>query len=505
MIPVQNSSHTVLTVSRSRLKLMSTVLAAVLAFGVTIPSAGFAQSSEPGAEDVRALIYYLDHDDQRSVQAEMRRLRAQFPRWTPPGDVSELRALAGTATATVDVAPIWARIERNDYAGARSLIDEARLRVPGWSPDAEMLRVLENNESQAAFDEAYARRDVAGALAAARRTPALMRCDRINNAWQLAELYEQADQGQNAVTTYRGVLASCSRISDVVPTLEKADSVATWPQMTELFTVARQTSPGNGERLDQLEARLRAGRGGAAPRATAPSATAPNAAAPRTARAAAPTPSAPAPAATTPVALAPVQTGPMGLRGDSRVAQVRGYKEQGNWPACLAASANPRSLEILYERSWCAYNLDRAGEALAGFTTIAQSGAGLGGDVPRDARFGMILSYLAMNMTEEGARVAGATNLTQQQRVEVETVILDQRGVRAYHARDYAQAVAYLTALEQMSGSLRRDLAMLRAYAYMNVGQNDAALAEFTRLHNELATDETRAALQSLRNIMSGG
>ena len=195
----------------------------------------------------------------------------------------------------------------------------------------------------------------------------------------------------------------------------------------------------------------------------------------------------------------------MPLRGDNRITQVRSYKEQGNWGGCLAASSNPRSLEILYERSWCAYNLDRSGEALSGFTITSQRGSGLGGDVPRDARFGMILAFLALNMTEEGARVAASTNLTQQQRLEVETVILDQRGVRAYLNGDYAQSVAYLTALERLNGSLRRDLAMLRSYGYMNGGDHDLALAEFTRLHSELATDDTRAALESLRGIMSGG
>ncbi|MCB1347067.1 MAG: hypothetical protein KDK09_17895, partial [Rhodobacteraceae bacterium] len=92
--------------------------------------------------------------------------------------------------------------------------------------------------------------------------------------------------------------------------------------------------------------------------------------------------------------------------GDSRIARVRAAKERGDWAGCLAASANPRSLDVMYERSWCAYNLDRSGEALAGFTAAAQSGAALGGTVPRDARFGMILSYLNMNMTEEGARLA---------------------------------------------------------------------------------------------------
>lgn len=476
------------------------ILATALTLLVAQPAQVHAQ--EPGPGDLRALIYYLDHDDQRSVQAEMRRLRAQFPRWTPPGDIRELRAIGQTATASVDVQPIWARIERQDYAGARALIDEARNRAPGWSPDAEMLRVLELNESQAAFDAAYNGRDVAGAIAAARRTPALMRCDRINNAWRLAELYGAADQEQNAVATYRGVLQSCTRLNDAVPTLEKANDIASWEEMTQLFDVARQAQPANAERLDALQERLRAGRGGAAPSArTAARATAP--------AAAAPAPRAPAPAqpvaAAAPAPSAPVAIGSLPLRGDSRVGQVRQFKEQGNWSSCLAASANPRSLELLYERSWCAYNLDRAGEALAGFTATAQRGAGLGGNVPRDTRFGMILSYLQMNMTEAAAQVAASTDLTRQQRIEVETTILDQRGVRAFHSRDYGQSIAYFNALEELTGTLRRDLAMLRGYAYVNSGQPQVALTEFTRLNAELSTDETREALESVRNMLSGG
>jgi len=487
-----------LTFSALRPVLAGLATALVLVLAAPVP----AQAQVPGPEDLRALIYYLDNDDQRAVQAELRRLRAQYPRWTPPGDVNALRTMGQSATASVDVAPIWARIERQDYAGARSLIAEARSRVPGWSPDAEMLRVLETNEAQAAFDEAYTRRDVSGAVAAVRRVPALMRCDRINNAWRMAELYQAAGQGPNAVTTYRGVVSSCTRPDEVLPTLEKANDIASLAEMTEMFTVARQTAPANRERLDQLEARLRAGRGAPAAPTAAPSAA--RVAAPA-APSAAPAPAAPAPVASAPLPATPVAPSSLPLRGDGRAAQVRGLKEQGNWAGCLAASANPRSLEVLYERSWCAYNLDRAGEALSGFTAVAQSGGALGGNVPRDARFGMILSYLNMNMTEEGARLAAATNLTGEQRLEVEGTILDQRGVRTYLQREYAQSIAYLTALEQMRGTLRRDLAMLRAYAYLNNGQPREALAEFTRLDAQLSTAETRSAVASARANLSSG
>lgn len=486
----------------TRFPLTLRLVPAAVALAVSMVFALPAPAQAPTPEDLRALVYFLDNNDQRSVQAEMRRLRAQFPRWTPPTDVNELRAQAAAVSASVDSQPIWARIQRNDFVGARALIDEARTRVPGWSPDAEMLRVLETNESQAAFDEAYTRRDAAAALAALRRTPTLMRCDRINNAWRMAELYQLAGQNQNAITTYRGVLQSCTRVADVVPTLEKANEVASNEELTALFDLSRSTAPANRATLDELETRLRAGRGQAS-RPAAPAAPA----AP-VARASSPAPAAPAPVTTTAapaVAAAAVPAGQLPTRGDSRVGQVRALKEAGNWAGCLAASANPRSLDVLYERSWCAYNLDRSGEALAGFTATAQRGSALGGDVPRDSRFGMILSYLDMNMTEEAARLAAATNLTRQQRLEVEATILDQRAVRSFHNRDYAQTIAYLNALEQLSGSLRRDLAMLRGYAFLNAGQSDLALAEFTRQNDILSTQETRSALESVRSAVGGG
>lgn len=492
------SSQTIAPAPRGRWRLSASAFALVLGLGLAVP----VVAQVPGSEDLRALLYYLEHDDQRSVQAEMRRLRAQFPGWTPPGDLEQLRA-QGQAPATIaDVSGIWVRIERGDHAGARALIDETRQTVPGWSPDAEMLRVLELAESQQAFDAAVARDDHAAAIAAARRSPALMRCDRINNAWQLAEMYEAAGQRDTAVATYRGVLSSCTRPADVVPTLEKANEIATLEQLTALFQTARSTAPANAQTLDPLEARLRAGRGAPASTPTAPTAT-PRSSPPATTTAAPTTAAAPGGTAA-PASVPAAAMSSLSLRGDGRIARARALKEAGDWGSCLAQSANPRSLELLYERAWCAYNLDRPGEALAAFSAVTRNGGGLGATVVRDASFGLTLAYLAHNMTEEAARVAAATNLQRDQRIEVETIILDQRGVRAYHLSEYEQSIAYFDALENLTGTLRRDLAMLRAYAHMNLRNLDIAREQFTRLHSQLATPETRDALQSLAGMASG-
>ena len=478
-------------------------LATALALGAFAAPAAMANA--PGSEDLRALVYYIENNDQRAVQAEMRRLRAQFPGWTPPDNLEELRAM-GAPAAGVDEAPIWARIERGDFSGARELISRGRRDAPGWTPNPEMLQILERNEAQAAFDAAVSRRDHEAAIAAARRAPALMRCDSINNAWQLAEMYELADRRQQAIDTYRGVLGACTRYQDAEPTLEKANEIASLEQLEALFAVARQAAPANATRLQQLEERLRAGRGAPAPTAQSsqPSQTA--AASPS------PQPSSNQASASPPAASAApsssarsVPASDLPLRGDGRVSRVRQFKEAGDWARCLSASSNPRSIEVLYERAWCAYNLDRSGEALAGFTATARVASRLGGNVPRDANFGIMLASLDLGMTEEAARLAANTDLTREQRVEVETIILDQRGVRAYLQGEYREAIAYFDALERVNGSLRRDLAMLRGYAYVNTGRLDEGEQVFTRLHGELATDETRAALNAVRGQRQGG
>lgn len=471
---------------------------AALALMVALSPVPALAQAAPGSEDLRALIYYLETDDQRSVQAEIRRLRAQFPGWTPPSDMNALRQMGPATVATVDVAQIWARIERGDNAGARAMIDEARRNSPAWSPDAEMLRLLELNEGQAAFDAAVMRRDSTAAIATARRTPALMRCDRINNAWQLAEMYQVAGQRDNAVGTYRGVLGACSGLTDAVATLEKANEIANIEELAQLFDVARAAGPGNAAQLNALETRLRAGRG-AAPRAggepvAAAQPTAPAAPVATAAPVAAAAPAAPASAG---VATPPRATGPLPLRGDPRLARVRALKEAGDWASCVAQSTNPRSIEVLYERSWCVYNLDRPGEALQGFTTTMRSGGALGGSVARDAAYGAMLAHLGLNMTEDAARLAATTNLTNEQRREVEATILDQRGVRAFFLGEYAQSIAFFNALEGLNGSIRRDLGMLRGYAYLNNGQRAEAEAQFELLHRQLATAETRAALRA--------
>ena len=300
----------------------------------------------------------MQQGDTVATKAELRRLRAAFPDWRPPSDLTELQA--PRASASADEGAIWRLIEQRDYAAARREIDANRQAVAGWTPPAEMLRVLETNEAQAAFDAATASRNAAEAIAIARRSPQIMSCERINNAWLLSDMYVLAGQKGAAVTTYRNTVRSCTKYSQMQPTLEKASAVASAAELSDIFDAARSANRAEAERLNALEKRLSGG-GAATPRA----ATAERTTAQQTE--AAPRPQPVATPAPTPSRLP--------VRGDSRLTEVRSLKEREQYARCIAASTSPQSLDVLYEsgRGACIAMIARQ-RRLSGFAPLHPPG-----------------------------------------------------------------------------------------------------------------------------------
>ncbi|MCE8421713.1 hypothetical protein LZ190_24205, partial [Rhodovulum sulfidophilum] len=148
---------------------------------------------------------------------------------------------------------IYRQIAAGDLTEARQAMDETSRNFPGWTPPPEMERLLATAEAQAAFDAAASAGNAGAAIEIARRTPAILRCDRVNNAWRLAELQAAAGQKPAALQSYRGVIASCSGLSEVTATLEKAEAVASDAELVELFRLANAQLPGSGPALKALE------------------------------------------------------------------------------------------------------------------------------------------------------------------------------------------------------------------------------------------------------------
>jgi tetratricopeptide (TPR) repeat protein len=449
---------------------------------------GTAAAQEvPNAQDLRAINYYIAQNETASIAAELQRLENAFPDWTAPDDLAALELMAPTTPKT-EIDSIFTLIARNDIVSAQRELSAAREAFPDWVPSEDMLSLLATANAQTAFDAAIAARDPDAALRIAMDELAILRCNRINNGWKLAELKKQTGDRAGALSAYRQIVRACSLTADVVATIEKADAVATEDEMRALVAMAQQRIPGSGTTFDALLIRLLAGRGVAL-------ATSAVAATPRPA----PQPSTSTQAqASAPVIVPGTSSGsPLAeLRrsGDSRLRQVRVSAQTGDFRTCTARSVTPRSLEVAYERAWCVFNLDRPLEALALFTAVADA---LSGTVSRDARYGMALSMLQRNMTSAASRIAAETDFTIDQRRTIESTILEQRGVRAYQEGNYSQAIIYFDGMEMLVGILRRDLSIMRAEAYLNSGDRATARTLFTHLNNALSTAETRTGLKA--------
>ncbi len=448
-----------------------------------------AQQTAPRSDELVALNFYVQQHDQASINAELRRLQLKYPNWQPPADLGQLSATSPSR----EIDQIYRQIAGGQFDQARQTIATTQTNFPQWVPPNDMVALLEVSEGQVKMDAALQAGNLQQALQIAGQTPGLMRCNRINNAWRIASLQEAAGQKAEAYNTYRAVARACVSTADVMATLEKADLVTTDEQLKGLFSEVGTRLPEMKPQLDTLEARLFAGRGVAAPVADA----APLRTAPATPEAQAQlrpvTPKAPRPVEEAPVRQATVAPRAVAPAQGAAPAGFQQSVSAGDWRGCVARAANATAPAVIYQRGWCHYNLDQAAEAIHAFET-AQRGK-LSQEQRRDARYGMALAYLKMRLPEEASRLAVSTDFTRSQRVDIERQILDQRGVAAYKRGDYRKSIEYFNAIEDVAGTLRRDLAIMRAYAYLNTGNRSKAHKLFTELNNRLSTKETTAGM----------
>ncbi|AMY68612.1 hypothetical protein [Frigidibacter mobilis] len=225
--------------------------ALTLALLLALSAPALAQTF-PSDQDLEALRFYTGQGDEVSAEAELRRLRSQFPGWTPPENLSTLQR----SQPSTEIDLIYRRIAEGNLAGAKQAISDTRKTFPGWTPPAEMEQLLALTAAQQDFDAAVTAGQAQEAISIVRAVPELLRCDRVNNAWKTAEMQIALSDTGSALATYRGVLAACTGFAEIVATLEKASAIASPAQMQDMFALVRPRFTGNAAALDALEARL---------------------------------------------------------------------------------------------------------------------------------------------------------------------------------------------------------------------------------------------------------
>ena len=134
-------------------------------------------------------------------------------------------------------------IEARNAAGARQAVQDLQAKFPEWAPPPDLLRAVTLGEAQNNFDSALAKGDFAGAVAVGQSSPALMRCDRINNPWRLAEGQAATGDRATAIGVYRDLVGTCNDFQLVVASIEKTRAIATDGQLISVIDVARERFP----------------------------------------------------------------------------------------------------------------------------------------------------------------------------------------------------------------------------------------------------------------------
>ena len=293
----------------------------------------------------------------------------------------------------------------------------------------------------------------------------------------MADIYKLQKNPTSAKAIYFEISEKCKPYELLVSNVEKAEEILTDNELREMISKLELRFPKDKSNFEQLYTRLVAGRGvkPAVAKTVKPAVK--------------PTPKTPAQkTATRPAKISnlfPKHFHDLKVKGDSRQRSILNSIEEQDWGSCLARSLKPSSMETALLRGWCAYNQSRPMEAISLFSAVSNSSASK--KSRQEARFGLVLSLLEMDLVEDAAKTTAFGELSTSNRRKVELIILQKRGVQEFDRKNWDMAISYFDELERLGG-LNRDLDILRAQSYRNLGQFSKSRQEFKRLDGEIIT-----------------
>jgi len=363
----------------------------------------------PTENDLAALRYFIEQDDEPAIFAEQERLARQFP----DADIDAITSRIRSGNV-IDTSYAWELVNEDRYDEWR--VEVARLQSidPNWQPSPEMIAVLRQREGQARFEANFIERDLNGAVQTAYDYPELVTCERVNNPWRLGELMTDYDQIQPALDTYLNTALTCKDIDIIVASLQKGHAVADSASWTRgAFEAAQDRHPEHYDRL-QLELEALLGR--------------------------------------------PEDSKPQKVVV-SRLDRARAATNARNYNECLRILQGlTRPAEEL-ARGWCLHNLGQHSQAQASFNDAAANGSG---SVRREARYGLTLSYFAAGSFTQGKALRDTTRFTSSEQSVVERVYLGAAAQNAFNRGRYRDTLALLDNLTLRNVPLTRGQLMIQ-------------------------------------------
>lgn len=192
--------------------------------------------------DESALRYFASKGDKARLEAEIARLRALYPNWTPPRD-----PLAVPQNDDQQLERMWQLYSEARYADVRTAIADRQAREPGWVPPADLLDRLAIAERRAQLLAASDAKRFAEVVSLAAETPSLLTCSDVDILWRVAEAFAGTDRAMRARDAYTYVLRNCTNAAERVATIQKAAALLGYADMQELLGYENTLPDGSRE------------------------------------------------------------------------------------------------------------------------------------------------------------------------------------------------------------------------------------------------------------------
>ncbi|MDE1159746.1 MAG: cellulose synthase [Neorhizobium sp.] len=204
------------------------------------PVTAAGQQAQQPAVDESALRYFAARGDTARLQAEISRLRALYPSWTPPADPLSIQT-----NGDPQLDRMWQLYAQSRYADVRDAIAQRQQAEPGWQPPEDLLDRLKLAESRSGLTAASDAKDYQTVIRIAAENPTLLTCSEVDALWRVADAFAHTDRGTRARDAYLYILNNCSNTDERIATVQKASELLPADMLEQLM--AKERTPPGGQ------------------------------------------------------------------------------------------------------------------------------------------------------------------------------------------------------------------------------------------------------------------
>ncbi|PTE10119.1 tetratricopeptide repeat protein [Mesorhizobium helmanticense] len=200
-----------------------------------------ARAASPKVDET-ALRYFASKGDTKRLEAEIARLRALYPQWTPPEN-----PLAVQEVGDLQLDQMWKLYSEGKLAEVRKAIADRQTAQAGWQPPADLLDRLAVAEAREQLVNASNLKQYEAVIRIGSTSSSLLTCGDVDVLWRVAEAFANTHREDRARDAYLYVLNNCKKPEERIATVQKALPLLSRPNLEQLLATEQKTADGKGE------------------------------------------------------------------------------------------------------------------------------------------------------------------------------------------------------------------------------------------------------------------